>query len=187
MPRSEQLQFRSPDRAPRSDRPRCRVQPECCHRGDLPFCSTPTWGSADVPARPCAPARYVCMETVYSEGVSTDPESDGDGTVMGTSRWGITIPAGPPAGIRGQFASIEPVFAMAPSHHERLFGVKSFFERVFAFDSPPHYLHTNRCSTGEGPREAASAAVARGPRSCGRNTGRDREKEHDGPGIEHQA
>jgi len=28
---------------------------------------------------------------------------------------------------------IEPVFAMASSDHERVFGVKSFFERVFAF------------------------------------------------------
>ena len=28
---------------------------------------------------------------------------------------------------------IEPVFVMDASHHERLFGVKPFFERVFAF------------------------------------------------------
>jgi hypothetical protein len=28
---------------------------------------------------------------------------------------------------------IEPVFVMSASHHERLFGVKPFFERVFAF------------------------------------------------------
>jgi hypothetical protein len=34
--------------------------------------------------------------------------------------------------------SIEPVFAMATSHHEHLFGVKSFFERVFAFGLSRH-------------------------------------------------
>ena len=32
--------------------------------------------------------------------------------------------------------SIEPVFVMEASHHEHLFDVKGFFERVFAFRSP---------------------------------------------------
>jgi repressor LexA len=112
------------------------------------------------------------METVYSEGVSTDPEPVGNLTMMGTSYMEIPTTCGPPARIREEPALIEPVFAMASSQHERLFGVKRFFERVFAFVSPPHYLHANRRSTGEGPWETASAAVARVPRSGGPSRGR---------------
>jgi hypothetical protein len=49
---------------------------------------------------------------------------------------------------------IEPVFVMPSCQHERLFGVKKFFERMFAFTPPRGYLLPNRCSPSFGPRTA---------------------------------
>jgi hypothetical protein len=82
------------------------------------------------------------MATLYSEGVTTAPEGppvtarsplDGKagqglpGTTELAERRFSAVPA-----------SIEPVFAMRPCHHERLFGVKRFVERVFAFATLAH-------------------------------------------------
>jgi repressor LexA len=41
---------------------------------------------------------------------------------------------------------IEPVFAMAPSHHEHLFDVNTFLEQMFASCAVQGYVHTNRRS-----------------------------------------
>jgi len=42
---------------------------------------------------------------------------------------------------------IEPVFAMATSHHEHLFGVNPFVERMFAFGGSGRYGRANRRSS----------------------------------------
>jgi hypothetical protein len=82
------------------------------------------------------------MATLYSEGVTTAPEGPrvtAWSPLSGKVRRGLpgttevveccSTPAS---------ASIEPVFAMPSCHHERLFGVKGFVERVFAFANPTH-------------------------------------------------
>jgi repressor LexA len=99
---------------------------------------------------------------VYAEGVTPPPTDAGD--AMPAPR----EPAGRVDRIERP-GCIEPVFVIPSCQHEHLFGVKKFFERVFAFVFPGGYLPPNKCSPlavarGDVPRPRQGAGGRRATR-----------------------
>jgi len=54
------------------------------------------------------------------------------------------------------------MFVMRPCNHERLFGVKGFSERMFAFCVDPGYLSPNKCSIISSSRRVAAGDPVEG-------------------------
>src|SRR3984885_6611084 len=81
---------------------------------------------------------------------------------------------------------IERMFVMGTCNHEHLFGVKTFFERVFAFWLHTSYRLPNRCSiiSGTAPNRPSGTARQPGP-SAERTSTRPRGT--DGPSAQQQA